>query len=58
MRCIFMAAVPPEPKAWNLSHRACTVREVRKLVLSHQFYPYGIQTYPHPGILQKESVSA
>src|SRR5882757_7432464 len=29
----FMAAVPPEPKAWNLSQRACTVREVQKVVL-------------------------
>src|SRR5712675_38071 len=42
----FMTEVPPEPKAWNLSQRAGTVREVQKLVLVSSIYPYGIETYP------------
>src|SRR5882762_10192316 len=44
----FMAAVPPEPKAWNLSHRACTVPEVRKLVLVSSILSLRIQTYTPP----------
>src|SRR6267378_3456469 len=55
----FMAAVPPEPKAWNLSHRACTVREVRKLVLVSSILSLrNPDLHPPPGVLQKESVSA
>src|SRR6267142_2307739 len=55
----FMAAVPPELKAWNLSQRACTVRAVEKTSLSLiNRIPYGNQSTPPPGVLQKESLSA
>src|SRR5258705_3690079 len=55
----FMAAVPPEPKAWNLSQRACSVRAGEKTSLSLvDLIHYGNQTTPPPGVLQKESVSA
>src|SRR5258707_15825320 len=49
----FMAAVPPEPKAWNLSQRACTVRAVEKTSLSLiDLIPYGNQT-THPRCFAK-----
>src|SRR5882762_1063041 len=55
----FMAVLPPEPKAWNLSQRACTVREVQKLALvSSILYLGNPDLPPTPGVLQKESVSA
>src|SRR5712675_790730 len=44
----FMAVVPPEPKAWNLSQRACTVREVQKVVLVSSILSLRNRDLPHP----------
>src|SRR6266853_5261285 len=45
----FMAVVPPEPKAWNLSQRACTVRAVEKTSLGLiNFILTESRPTPHP----------